>query len=67
MSNTNQFDWVAFYKELASKLLQFKNGRAELVAKVIKIYEVTGINMFKVNSKVDDLLRRFILAGGFDV
>lgn len=45
MSNTNQFDWVAFYKELASKLLQFKNGRAELVAKVIKIYEVTGINM----------------------
>lgn len=25
MSNTNQFDWVDFYKELASKLLNYKN------------------------------------------
>lgn len=45
MSNTNQFDWVAFYKELASKLLQFKGKRDELVTKVLKIYETTGINM----------------------
>lgn len=29
--------------------------------------EGVSIPMFKVNSKVDDLLRRFILAGGFDV
>ena len=45
MSNTNQFDWVAFYKELASKLLQFKGKRDELVTNVLKIYEITGINM----------------------
>ena len=29
--------------------------------------EGTPIPMFKVNSKVDDLLRRFILSGGFDI
>ena len=29
--------------------------------------EGTSIPMFKVNSKVDDLLRRFILSGGFDI
>ena len=45
MSNTNQFDWVAFYKELASKLLQFKGKRDELVTNVLKIYEITGIIM----------------------
>lgn len=45
MSNTNQFDWVDFYKELAAKLLQYKNNRAELISKVLKIYETTGINL----------------------
>ena len=32
MNNTNQFDWVDFYKELASKLLFYKENRHELVA-----------------------------------
>ena len=45
MSNTDQFDWVSFYKEFASKLLQFKNDHTELVSNVLKIYEVTGINL----------------------
>lgn len=45
MSSTDQFDWVAFYKDFALKLLQFKNGRDELVKKVLKIYDVTGIHM----------------------
>lgn len=45
MSNTNQFDWVDFYKELARKLLKFKSNRAELVTLVRKIYETTGINL----------------------
>lgn len=45
MSNANQFDWVDFYKELASKLLQYKDNRQELVEKVRKIYEITGINL----------------------
>ena len=46
MSADNQFDWVEFYKELASKLLQYKAGRGDLVAKVKKIYETTGINIW---------------------
>ena len=45
MSNVNQFDWVDFYEELADKLLQFKENRQELVAKVYEIYGITGINM----------------------
>lgn len=45
MSNRDQFDWVLFYKEFASKLLQFRNARTELIEKILKIYEVTGINL----------------------
>ena len=44
MSTNNQFDWVGFYKELASKLLQYKINRGGLVDKVKKIFETTGIN-----------------------
>jgi hypothetical protein len=29
MDNTNQFDWADFYKELAGKLLSFKDNRQE--------------------------------------
>ncbi len=38
MNAENQFDWVEFYKELASKLLQYKASRADLVDKVKQIY-----------------------------
>ena len=45
MSEANQFDWVDFYKELSGKLLQYKDNREELIEKVRKIYEITGINL----------------------
>jgi ATPase associated with various cellular activities AAA_5 len=45
MNNTNQFDWIDFYKEFANTLLQYKNNREVLVEKVEKIYELTGIYM----------------------
>lgn len=45
MSESNQFDWVDFYKELSSKLLQYKDNRKELIEKVRKIYEISGINL----------------------
>lgn len=45
MSNTNQFDWVDFYKELAQNLLQYKSNREALIEKVKRIYEVTGFKM----------------------
>lgn len=41
----NQFVWVNFYKEFASKLLAYKNNRGELVEKVKAIYAENGINM----------------------
>lgn len=41
----NQFEWVDFYKEFASKLLTYKDNRGELVEKVKAIYAETGINM----------------------
>lgn len=45
MKGINQFDWVDFYKELSVKLLQYKDNRDELIEKVRKIYEITGINL----------------------
>lgn len=45
VSEFNLFDWVDFYKELSGILLQYKNNRRELVEKVKKIYETTGINL----------------------
>ena len=45
MSESNQFDWVDFYKELSGKLLEYKDNREELIEKVRKIYEITGINL----------------------
>lgn len=45
MNEQNQFDWVDFYKEFASKLLDYKDRRDELVEKVKAIYTMTGMNM----------------------
>lgn len=41
----NQFGWVDFYKEFATRLLDYKNRREELIEKVKEIYNKTGINM----------------------
>ena len=42
---SDQFDWVPFYKELAWKLLKYKDNRQELIHLVRQIYEMTGISM----------------------
>ena len=41
----DQFDWVDFYRELAGKLLSYKNNRPELISKVKQIFSDVGINM----------------------
>ena len=41
----NQFDWVDFYRELAGKLLSYKNNRQELISKVKQIFSDVGISM----------------------
>lgn len=57
MSNINQFDWVDFYRELADKLLQYKEHRKELIDKVRKMYEITGINLptLEKDNKIADI------------
>jgi len=45
MSRIDKFNWVDFYKELASNLLLYRKDRQRLVAKVKKIYEITGISL----------------------
>lgn len=57
MSNINQFDWVDFYRELARKLLQYRGNRQELVDKVRKMYEITGINLptLEKDNKIVDI------------
>nr|WP_276933572.1 5-methylcytosine-specific restriction endonuclease system specificity protein McrC [Globicatella sulfidifaciens] len=45
MNEQTHYDWVDFYKEFASKLLDYKDNRNELVEKVKTIYSMTGMNM----------------------
>lgn len=54
---TNKYDWVEFYKEFSQKLLGYKNNRQELVSKVKKIYENTGINLptLEKDNKIVDI------------
>ena len=57
MSSINQFDWVDFYKELARKLLPYKENRQELVAKIYRIFEISGLQMPKLeeNNQLIDI------------
>ena len=50
MNAANQFDWVDFYKELAEKLLKYKDNRKELIKKIQNIYDVAGLNLPKLDS-----------------
>ena len=50
MNAPNQFDWVDFYKELAHKLLNYKDKRKELIEKVQIIYQTTGLKLPKLDS-----------------
>lgn len=45
MNGENLFDWVDFYEELAGKLSQYREDRQALIAKILRIYESTGINL----------------------
>ena len=45
MTNSNQFDWVDFYKELAIKLRFYKADRQVLIDKVKNVFEGTELNL----------------------
>jgi 5-methylcytosine-specific restriction enzyme B len=53
----NQFAWVVFYKEFASKLLEYKNKRNQLIELVERIYTETGINLptLELDNKLVDI------------
>lgn len=45
MTELNQFDWVDFYEEFSTKLLNYEDKRSELVKKVKEIYHISGLKM----------------------
>ena len=45
-----QFKWVDFYEEFASKLLEYKNIRNELINKIAKVYDSIGIKLPKLEA-----------------
>lgn len=50
------FEWLDFYREFASRLLEYKNRRKDLVSQIEKVFQKTGIKMpefEKENSEVD--------------
>ena len=53
----NQFAWVEFYREFASKLLEYKNKRNQLIELVERIYTETGINLptLELDNKLVDI------------
>ncbi|MEJ8752425.1 AAA family ATPase [Lagierella sp. ICN-221743] len=48
MYDQNHFIWEEFYTEFALKLLEYKNKRSELIEKVKAIYDITDIDMPKL-------------------
>lgn len=44
-----KYEWVIFYREVAEKLLQYKNWQPELVQIVKDIFKNTGLKMPKLN------------------
>lgn len=43
-----QFEWIYFYSEFATKLLEFKNNRAELIADIQSAYSAINMKLPKL-------------------
>lgn len=48
------YTWVNFYEELADKLLEYKDNRAELISKIKRVYSSIGLKLPTLDS--DDKL-----------
>lgn len=46
-----QFDWINFYSEFSTKLLEFKNNRAELIADIQSAYSAINMKLPKLESE----------------
>lgn len=51
MADPNQFNWATFYKELAFRLLDYKDNRKELIEIIRSVYSETGINLPMLESE----------------
>ena len=43
-----QFKWVSFYTEFATKLLKYKTNRGSLIGKMQKVYSDIGMKLPKL-------------------
>ena len=46
-----QFEWTSFYSEFATKLLEFKDNRAELIADIQSVYSAINMKLPKLESE----------------
>lgn len=46
-----QFEWINFYSEFATKLLEFKNNRAEFIADIQSAYSAINMKLPKLESE----------------
>lgn len=46
-----QFEWINFYSEFATKLLEFKDNRAELIADIQSAYNAINMKLPKLESE----------------
>lgn len=50
LSASKDFTWVAFYSELADKLLTYKNDRKTIIDKIVAVYDEIDIKLPKLES-----------------
>lgn len=48
---TEQFKWVDYYEEFASKLLEYRNNRKELIDKIVKVYDSIEMKLPKLEAR----------------
>lgn len=46
-----QFEWINFYSEFATKFLEFKDNRAELIADIQSAYSAINMKLPKLGSE----------------
>ena len=47
---TEQFKWVDYYEEFASKLLEYRNNRKELIDIIVKVYDSIEMKLPKLEA-----------------
>lgn len=47
---TEQFKWVDYYEEFASKLLEYRNNRKELIDKLVKVFDSIEMKLPKLEA-----------------